>query len=225
MSIGTKRGRILAIAIALIAASAIAMGATLAYLWTKAPPMENTLEPVAVSCRVNETFDGVVKSNVSVTNTGDVKAYVRASIVATWVDANGNIYGGETPEEGVSYTVTYGSSDWVKGTDGYFYYLSPVNAGADTASLLDTLSPVTEKIPEGYTLGVDLPDLLLDFEQARPSGDAAGFQRGGDGEADRLVRPGLVGDHQIGRQRVEFPVGALHGGVKRLQVDGDVGDR
>lgn len=166
MSIGTKRGRILAIAIALIAASAIATGATLAYLWTKAPPVENTLEPVAVSCRVNETFDGVVKSNVSVTNTGDVKAYVRASIVATWVDANGNIYGGETPEAGVSYTVTYGSSDWVKGTDGYFYYLSPVNAGADTASLLDTLSPVSEKIPEGYTLRVQILATAIQAEPA-----------------------------------------------------------
>ena len=46
-------------------------------------------------------------------------------------------------------------------------------------------------------LGVDLPDLLHHFEQARPSGDAAGFQRRGDGEADCLVRSGLVGHRQI----------------------------
>ena len=166
MSIGTKRGRVIAIAISIVAAVAIATGSTIAYLWTKAPPIENTLEPVAVTCRVNETFDGVIKSNVSVTNTGDVKAYVRASIVATWIDAEGNTYGGETPVEGVSYKVTYSLSDWVKGSDGYFYFLSPVNAGMDTAPLLDTLSPVSENIPEGYTLRVQI---LASAIQAEPS--------------------------------------------------------
>ena len=45
--------------------------------------------------------------------------------------------------------------------------------------------------------GVDLPDLLYHFEQARPSGDAAGFQCRGDCKTDRLVRPGLVGHHLV----------------------------
>ena len=75
---------------------------------------------------------------------------------------------------------------------------------------------------EAQPLGVDLPDLLHHFEQTRSSGDAAGFQRRGDCEADRLVRPGLIGHHQIGRERVELPVGALRRGVKGLQVNGDI---
>ena len=76
---------------------------------------------------------------------------------------------------------------------------------------------------EALPPGVDLPDLLYHLEQARPSGDAAPFQRRRDRKADRLVRPGLVGDHQIGRQRVELPVGTLRRGVKGLQVNGDIG--
>ena len=68
-----------------------------------------------------------------------------------------------------------------------------------------------------------MPDLLHHFEQARSSGDAAGFQRRRDSEADRLIRPGLVGHHKICRQRVELPVGALRRGIKGLQVNGDVG--
>ena len=75
---------------------------------------------------------------------------------------------------------------------------------------------------EALPLGVDLPNLLHHFEQARSSGDAANFQRRGDREADCLIRPGLVGHHKIGRQRVELPVGALRRCVKGLQINGDI---
>ena len=78
---------------------------------------------------------------------------------------------------------------------------------------------------DALPLGVDLPDLLHHFEQARPSGDAAGFQRRGNRETDRLVRPGLVGNHKIGRERIELPVGTLRRGVKGLQVNGYVDAR
>ena len=155
MSVGSKGlTRTLIIAVAVLAVASIAVGTTLAYLWAKTPPLENSLEPVAVSCQVNETFNGDVKSDVSVTNTGDVTAYVRAAIVATWRDSDGNTYGGETPVEGVSYTIDLGSSDWIKGEDGYYYYTSPLNAGQTTAALLDTLAPISENIPKGYTLSV-----------------------------------------------------------------------
>ena len=60
-------------------------------------------------------------------------------------------------------------------------------------------------------------------EQPGTSGDAVGLQHRGDRQTDRLVCPGLVRHHEIGRERVEFTVGALHRGAKGLQVDGDVG--
>ena len=155
MSVGSKSlTRVIITVAAILSVIAIAVGSTLAYLWTKTPPLENSLEPVEVSCRVNETFNGDVKSNVSVTNTGDVTAYVRAAIIATWRDSDGNTYGGETPVEGVSYSVAFGSSDWVKGEDGYYYYTAPLAAGQTTSALLDTLAPISEKIPKGYTLSV-----------------------------------------------------------------------
>lgn len=167
MSIRSKGlTRALIITAAVLSAVAIAVGTTLAYLWAKTPPLENSLEPVAVSCRVNETFNGDVKSNVSVTNMGDVTAYVRAAIIATWRDSDGNTYGGETPVEGVSYTVTFGDPAWVKGEDGYYYYSSPVDAGNTTTALLNTLSPVSEKIPKGYTLSVRIIAQAIQSEPA-----------------------------------------------------------
>lgn len=70
-----------------------------------------------------------------------------------------------------------------------------------------------------------LPDLPHHLEQPGTAGDAAPFQRWRNCEADRLIRPGLVGDHQIGRHRIKLPVGALRRGVEGLQANGDVGVR
>ncbi len=70
--------------------------------------------------------------------------------------------------------------------------------------------------------GIDLPDLLLYLEEPSPPGDAVGFERRGYGEADGLVRPGGVGHHEVRRQGIQAPLRAFHGGIERLEVDGDV---
>ena len=62
---------------------------TVAFLVDRSPSLDNTFVPVAVACQVREDFDPTanVKSNVSVQNTGDISAYVRATVV----DANGKM--------------------------------------------------------------------------------------------------------------------------------------
>lgn len=53
---------------------------------------------------------------------------------------------------------------------------------------------------EALPLGVDLPNLLHHFEQARPSGDAAGFQRRGDRGSSCPSPPGRK--YAAGKQSV-----------------------
>ena len=60
------------------------------------------------------------------------------------------------------------------------------------------------------------------FKQTRPAGDAVGFQRGRHRQTDGLFRPALVGDDQIGGQRIEVALHAFHAGVKALRVDGHI---
>ena len=48
------------------------------------------------------------------------------------------------------------------------------------------------------------------------------LERGGDGEADGLFRPGGVGDDQIRAQRIEMALDAFHGGVEALEIDGGI---
>jgi len=71
-------------------------------------------------------------------------------------------------------------------------------------------------------LCVDLLDPLDHLEEAGPAGDAIGFQRGGDGEADGLLRAAEIRHHQVGGHGIEAPLPALHGGVVGFQVDGDI---
>ena len=61
--------------------------------------------------------------------------------------------------------------------------------------------------------------LLNDLKQPRATGDAEGFQGGRNGKSYGLLCPSLVGNHQIGRHRIELALNALNGGIERLQID------
>lgn len=158
--------RLIIILAAVITLLAIAVGSTLAYLWDKTPSLENTFEPTYVSCKVMETFDGTTKSNVYVTNTSNIKAYIRVKVIATWLDENGNVYGNDTPIEGEDYVAEYGNALWVKGSDGFFYYTLPVAAESSTQELIRSLSPIAANIPEGCTVRVQIIASAIQAEPA-----------------------------------------------------------
>ena len=82
-----------------------------------------------------------------------------------------------------------------------------------------------EPVPRGLcpSFGVHLAQSLHHLEKACPSADAVLLQRGRHGQADGLFRAAPVGHHQVGGQRVQSALHALHGGVKRLQIDGNIG--
>ena len=96
-------------------------GITLAYLATQTSEIKNIFNPSAVTCQVEETFDGTTKTNVNVKNTGDTEAYIRVKLVTYRVNAAGQQIGGtaEIPD------FTPGAG-WVLYTDGFYYYTLPV---------------------------------------------------------------------------------------------------
>ena len=85
----TKRILLLALVVAILACG---VGGTIAYLITNTGSVVNTFQPAYVTSQVNEDFNngGTTKSNVTITNTGNVSAYIRAAIVITWQDADDN---------------------------------------------------------------------------------------------------------------------------------------
>ena len=85
--------------LALICTAAVAT--TVAYIITKTESKENIMTPSKVACEVEETFDGDVKTDVKIKNTGDTSAYIRAAIVVTWIsDDENNKVSAITPVDG-----------------------------------------------------------------------------------------------------------------------------
>lgn len=129
---GPRRPLLLLVSLVLLLA--LAVGGTVAWLNTSTSPVENTMIPGNVPITINETFDGTTKSDVSVTNTGNIDAYIRVAIVANAVDAEGNVVAGDKP----SYNIN--TAYWQE-LDGYYYYKGAVAPDGTTKELFT--KPVT----------------------------------------------------------------------------------
>lgn len=143
------------------------VGSSLAYLVTKTDPVQNTFQPSRVTCRIDEEFDKATKRNVKVTNTGDTDAYIRAYIVVTWTDDDGNIVA-QKPVAGEDYSLVIPiNTGWSKGSDGFYYYASSVAPNGQTGTLIESCSPMGENAQK-YKLTVDI---IADAVQSK--GDSA----------------------------------------------------
>ena len=139
------------------------IGGSLAWIAVDSRRVDNQFDPGKVSCEIQESFSGSTKSDVSVKNTGNTDAWVRAAIVIAWADSSGNLYP-QTPQAETDYELTLGTG-WTLGTDGYYYYGTPVAPGAQTADLIERCTSTAE-IAEGYRLQVTI---LADAFQSTPA--------------------------------------------------------
>ena len=131
----------------------VAVGTSLAYVFTKTDPVENRFDPSKVSCAVVEVVEkgdssentanvvqtGKSKTNVQIKNTGDTDAYIRAAVVVNWMSEDGTKVWATKPVAGEDkdYTISYNlSNGWIDGGDGYYYYTQPVDPGDMTNNLI-----------------------------------------------------------------------------------------
>lgn len=153
----TNRAAVLLLSMILLIG--IAVGTTVAFLVARTEPIKSTFEYAKVSCEVTGS-----KENVQIKNTGNTAAYIRATYVVTWRDGNRNV--AVSVPDGYSYTLTENSgNNWKKGTDGYFYYTSPIVPGNSTLDSLLTCNVTYPDNPE-YTLSVEI---LAEAIQSEPA--------------------------------------------------------
>ena len=139
-----------------------ATGTTLAYLKDNTATLRNVFQPGKVSCAVVEngqvypanTVNVSSKSDVTVKNTGNVPAFIRATIVVTWKSTGGTVYAAK-PVAGEDYTLELNTAAWTKGTDGFYYCQSGVEPNAETARLIKSANQLRSG-PEGYTLSIEI---------------------------------------------------------------------
>ena len=160
-NIRLNRTAVLIMAVLLLLGAPV--GSTVAFLIDKTAPVENSFEYAKVSCEVTENFANNEKDNVRVKNIGTTDAYIRATYVVNWVDAQGNI--ASSDPAGYKYTLTANlNNSWTKGSDGYFYYTSPIAPGDSTQGSLLTCTVTYPDNPE-YTLSVEV---LVEAIQSTP---------------------------------------------------------
>jgi hypothetical protein len=134
----------------------VAAAGTLAYFVDSTDSLDNSFVPVSVSCQPTQVSGGI-----GILNSGEIDAYIRATVVVNWVllDAEGNAtntYHSSTPVEGIDYQIEFDQTGaWIKHDDGFWYHRTPVGAGATTEVLLSGLTRLTEA-PEGYKLSVEV---------------------------------------------------------------------
>lgn len=153
--------RFVTLLVSLLLMLVLTVGGTLAFIMTKANEKTNTFIPAQVSCEVIEEFDGVVKSNVAVKNTGNTNAYMRAAINVTWMkdeNAAEQTVTAKVPQIGVDYALIFlADTGWIKGADGYWYYQTPIAPGTSTAKLIQECKQLEgADIPQGYHLSVEI---------------------------------------------------------------------
>lgn len=156
-------GRPLALLLALILVVGAAAGGTVAWLTQTTQTKNNNFSYGTVSCLINEKFDKYTKSDVTVTNTGNTPAYIRAACIVNWVDAQGNI-AANVPAE-YTYSLSIPGAGWTEGSDGYYYYNGVVDANGTTEGSLLTCTSSHPADGE-YTLSVKV---IASAVQATPN--------------------------------------------------------
>ena len=124
-----------------------------AYLSANTDLLSNRFVPARVSCRVEESFQDGVKSQVRIRNTGNAKAYLRAVVVATFIDENGKVLA-LSPKEGEHYSLTWTDEGWFQGADGFRYHSDPVAPDGLSAELIETATVIS--VPEGCRLNLQI---------------------------------------------------------------------
>ena len=127
----------------------LTIGSTAAYLITHTSQVTNTFTPAKVSCHITEKFapDGK-KEEVKIKNTGNVDAYIRAKVIISWTDADGNIV--PAPFDDPDFTT---GDNWSK-VDNIYYYSLRVAPKDSTTNLINSIAPTGDT--KGYRLKVDI---------------------------------------------------------------------
>lgn len=158
------RRKSLTLLVSLVLIFTIGVGGTLAWLAASTEPVKNTFTPTQVKNEIHEKFDGETKSDVTVKNTGTTSAFIRAKIIVTWADGDGNVYA-KTPAAG-EYTLSLGS-DWIKYDHGdgniYYYYKEAVAPGASTTNLINSAT-YESGAPDGYQLSIEIVSQAIQSE-------------------------------------------------------------
>lgn len=158
----SKRKRIIALLVGVVLLAGTA--GTLAWL-SATGVLVNQFGIRSVTPSVQEKLNGNAKSDVKAKNTGTAPAYIRAAVDIYWQDATSGARLWEEPQADTDYEIAWSdelrdalgknlASIWIKASDGFYYWTSPVAPGEETGVLITSVKEL--KATEGRNLVVDV---------------------------------------------------------------------
>ena len=165
---GGKGKKTVAVMAAVALLLALAVGGTVAYIAATDSSIANQFLPAKVACEVVTKTDanGDVKE-ISVKNTGNIDAFIRAAIVVNWMDGDGNVRG-TAPVEGTDYALTVNTGSWIPVGDFYYYDQSVPEKTPIEEALVASYGLMTGvTAPDGYTLTVEVVAEAIQAEGVR----------------------------------------------------------
>lgn len=138
----------------------VTVGGTVAYLVDQTNAVTNTFTTAQVSCAVLNGGD-----TLSVKNTSNIPAYLRAIYTVNWMDISGNV-SGIRPVYGTDYTVKI-AGGWTE-SGGIWYYDGSVPVDGVKAFVTVT---ATGTARDGYTLTTEVVAEAIQAEGMGASGD------------------------------------------------------
>jgi hypothetical protein len=149
--------------------AAVTIPMALSYLTSSPDALENMFTDPYVPPDITETFDGEIKENIRIENTGNVDAYIRAALVIQAKAENGDILA-YSPVHGTDYTLSALGSTWFKQKD-YYYFKHPVPPGGLTDVMFSKIEALNIPLKTlggvHYYLNIDVASQSI---QALPPG-------------------------------------------------------
>ena len=134
----TAKSSALIIALALILI--LAVGGTVAYIFTQTGPVINTFTPTEAKITVDEETNSNQKTSITVVNNSTgVPVYIRVALVANMIDDKGNV---TAAADVPNFTL---GDNWIQ-IGEYYYYTEPVPVGQSTGNLLKTAMTLDENM-------------------------------------------------------------------------------
>lgn len=134
------------LAVLTLCLAAIVIGTTLAFIIVRTNSIKNQFDPPNLDINI-------IEGN-NIKNTGDVPVYVRAVVVANWVNTEDGSILSTQPELGDDYSMEIDTENWFMGSDGFYYCKAPLEADASAPELVSRATPLTQM--NGYELQVKL---------------------------------------------------------------------
>lgn len=148
-----KRTTILLASLALIIG--LAVGTTLAYIFTSSPQVTNTFEPAWVDCEIQEYFpNSQEKKDIQIKNTGNVDAYIRVRLLYNWINEDDEIVTKPAGYEHTTVSAANLGEGW-NASNTFYYYTYKVKPEELTSVMLNI--PIKQTAGGGdYRLRVDV---------------------------------------------------------------------